>query len=164
MSPDSGPITDSGLVEVSLLDLPVAIWTASQEHANELIREFALIAASQNEDDHHKVPRRLTQLVEALNKEFGMTSGDQEAELAAAAAAGIESIPELRFRVPPHVNEAAVALDAMLDEADAYCKAGRHLLTLATPPEQVRFRKWYLGEFVRQVDGQAPRPWPAYPG
>ncbi|HWG75042.1 MAG TPA: hypothetical protein VG184_13410 [Acidimicrobiales bacterium] len=163
MSPDSGPPSDPDLVEISLLDLPVALWAASQEHANELIREFTLIAASQSEEDHQRVPRQLTQLIEALNREYGMTSGEQEAQLAAAAAAGVESIPALRFRVPPGVSEAAVALGAMLDEADAYCKAGRHLLTLATPPEQVRFRNWYLDEFVRQVDGQPPRPWPEYP-
>ena len=155
------PSAEPDLVDVALLDVPVKLWAASQEHAGELIREFTLIAASQTEEAHRKVPARLIQLIEALNQEYGMTSAEQQAQLADAAASGIEEIPVLTFRVPPRVTTAAVELKTMLDEADAYCRAGRHLLTLATPPEQVRFRNWYLEEFVRQVEGEAPRPWPA---
>jgi hypothetical protein len=50
----------------------------------------------------------------------------------------------------------------MLDEADEYCRRGEHLLTLETPPELVRFRRWYLQEFVNQIAGAAPEPWPDY--
>ncbi len=46
-----------------------------------------------------------------------------------------------------------------MDEADDYCRAGQHLLTLVTPPEALAFRRWYLGEFVRQIAGEQPRPW-----
>ena len=50
----------------------------------------------------------------------------------------------------------------MLDEADAYCREGAHLLTVATPPEELRFRRWFISEFVVQVGGAAPTPWPDY--
>jgi hypothetical protein len=30
---------------------------------------------------------------------------------------------------------------------------------LATPPELVRYRQWYLGEFVRQLDGRPATSW-----
>jgi len=52
----------------------------------------------------------------------------------------------------------------MLDEADDYCRRGDHLLTLATPAEELRFRRWFVGEFVEQLGGAAPTPWPAYAG
>ncbi len=68
-------------------------------------------------------------------------------------------IDDLVFRVPPQAAEAATNLDAMLDEANTYCGAGTHLLTLATPPDLVRFRKWYLGEFVGQLAGRPPIAW-----
>jgi hypothetical protein len=35
-------------------------------------------------------------------------------------------------------------------------------LTLVTPPEAVAFRTWFLEEFVRQVAGEDPLPWPAW--
>ena len=47
----------------------------------------------------------------------------------------------------------------MLDEADESCTRGDHLLTLATP-EELRFRCWFIGEFVAQINGAPPTPWP----
>ena len=52
----------------------------------------------------------------------------------------------------------------MLDEADEYCRRGDHLLTLATPPEELRFRRWFISEFVDQVNGAPPTPWPDVAG
>ena len=56
---------------------------------------------------------------------------------------------------------AAAEFDALLDEADDYCRAGETLLTLATPAPALAFRRWFLGEFVRQAAGEPPRPWTA---
>ncbi len=50
----------------------------------------------------------------------------------------------------------------MLDEADAYCRQGSHLLTLQTPPDQRAFRTWFLAEFLSQLAGGPPTPWPEY--
>ena len=50
-------------------------------------------------------------------------------------------------------------LGAIFDEADDYCRAGEHLLSLATPPEALAFRKWFINEFVAQIGGSAPVPW-----
>jgi hypothetical protein len=63
------------------------------------------------------------------------------------------------YRVPLAAGEACVELNAMLDEADEFCREG-DLLTLATPADQVAFRRWFLGEFVEQLGGGAPTPWP----
>jgi hypothetical protein len=64
----------------------------------------------------------------------------------------------LVYRVPPEIRDAVIALAGMLAEADEYCRQG-DLLTLAPPPEAVRFRDWYLSEFVRQCDGLPAKPW-----
>lgn len=63
--------------------------------------------------------------------------------------------------MPPEVAEGALALDDLLTEADKYCRAGQHLLTLAAESDVTRYRQWYLQEFVRQVAGGPPLPWPA---
>ena len=52
------------------------------------------------------------------------------------------------------------ALGDLLDEADAYCAGGQHLLMLATPDDLLAYRRWYLGEFTRQAEGASPVPWP----
>jgi len=166
MSVSSRATDDAAVMEVHLLRLPVPVWAEAQEHGDELIREFALIAGQlRTEGSHADVPVRLTELIEVLTSRYGSLSAAQEAQLADAAERGVPEIEHLIFpAVPVHAAEAAIQIAAILDEADEYCRAGQHLLTLATPPEVVRFRNWYLGEFVRQLAGGAPVPWPDFPG
>ena len=33
------------------------------------------------------------------------------------------------------------------------------MLTLATPPAALAYRRWYLEELTQQLDGLPPRPW-----
>ena len=153
------------LVEVHLVDMPVPVWARAQERTDELIREFTLIAADLREQGGHTdVPVRLVELVDALTAQYGGLSTTQDAQLGAAADAGENSIQDLVYHVPPEAAAAAIALGGLLDEADEYCRAGEHLLTLASPPDVVRFRKWYLEEFARQLDGHPATPWADYQG
>ena len=46
----------------------------------------------------------------------------------------------------------------LYDLADAFCRNER-LLTLARTAEQVEFQSWLFGEFVRQANGDDPKPW-----
>ena len=106
---------------------------------------------------------RLGQLVEDLTADYASFSGPQEQQLFAAAAAGDDEL-DLIYRVPAAVAPAARDLGDLLNEADEYCQAGQHLLTLTTPPELVRFREWFLDEFVQQAEGRSAVPWPEYQG
>ena len=55
---------------------------------------------------------------------------------------------------------AARSMAAMMAEVDEFCRAGDHLMTLATPPEVVALREWVLEELTRQIDeGGEPVPW-----
>ena len=152
-------MTADGLVDVHLLQVPVAIWGKTQEHSDELFREFALIASGGSPGS---VPARLTELVETLNATYAGVSSEQERQLFEAAAAGVPEIEDLAFQVPAAAGEAAVALGQLMDEADEYCRTGEHLLTLTSPPDQLRFRRWYLDQFVTQIAGAPPVPWPEY--
>ena len=147
------------LVDVELRRLPVELQARAAEHAQELQREFVLIAGGlQHSEASPTLPRRLLDLVEALQREYGGFTVEQEDTLEEAMRTGIPTI-DLTFRVPRGAAQAAVAIGQMLDEADEYCREGRHLLTLATPPDLVAYRRWYLEQFVDQIAGCPPRPW-----
>jgi len=147
------------LVEVRLLALDLAELHQAEAHHDELFREFALIAAG-DPVAGHEVPARLLALIEELTERFaGFTAGPQE-ELATAAARGDKEV-DIVFTVPREVDEAVTRFAELLTAADDYCRQG-DLLTLATPPDAVTFRNWYLGEFVAQSRGSDPTPWPEY--
>lgn len=160
--PDAGPEESA---EIRLIGFPVAVYVKAQQHSDELVREFELIAqaARDHPGANHDIPGRLLALIEELNAVYSAASADGEAQISAAVSAGQDHIDQVVFMLPRHVGEAARHLGELLDQADSYCRAGRHLLTLATPTEQKRFRDWYLGEFIRQSAGQAPIAWPDYP-
>jgi len=151
------------MIEVHLLRLPVQIWKRAQEHSDELLREFTLLTEGMRHEAPNTAPPplRLIDLVEELTNTYAGFSGEQEAQLFAASADGKDAI-DLRYTIPAQVGDAATRLGDALDEADEYCRAGQHLLTLATPPDLVHFRRWFLDEFTAQAAGRPPTPWPDY--
>jgi hypothetical protein len=154
------------LVTVRLLRFPLAVHARAQRHMDELLREFALVAAGRQRqrdvpEDHRQTPERLLTLVDELTRDFSSFTSAAVADREAAFAAGQEEM-DLVYRVPPAAALAAQRLDQLLDEADDYCRRGSYLLTLAAPEEIVRLRRWFLEEFGRQLVGEAPLPWPEY--
>lgn len=148
----------SELVPVVLLDLPVAVHARAAAHQDALQREFDLVRHSSDPQD---VPGRLLALVDELQVRYGGLNDRPTDELAAAIAAGAASV-DLTYEVPPDVADDSRRLDELLDEADAYCREGVALMTLATPLESLLYRRWLLGQFAAQIEGAAPTPWPAW--
>ena len=146
-----------------MLRMPVPLWAASQEHLDELLREFTLMTAGLQDEDSQAppVPVRLIRLVADLTARFAGTGDVQRAQLFEAAAAGEPEL-DLVYHMPPAAGPASADLGRLLDEADDYCRAGEHLLTLASPEDIVRFRRWYLGQVQEQLAGAEPVPWPAW--
>lgn len=154
-------ISASGWRKVHLLELPVPLAAKSQQHIEELLREFALIAADDPEDEH-RVPGRLMELMDTLVRQFAGVGDEARDRLEAAIARGDRRIGDHVLDMPPEAAPASRALSDMLDEADEYCRRGQHLLTLATPQECVAYRRWYLGQVIDQLDGKQPTSWPQY--
>lgn len=144
-----------GLLPVQILGLPLDVYQRASEHNDELLREFALI----REDDSDQVPARLLALVDELQARFGAFTEGPASRLQDAVARGDETI-DLLYEVPAEAADAAIRLGTLLEEADDFCRSGE-LLTLATVPEGLAFRRWFLGEFVSQIAGRQPRPWSA---
>jgi hypothetical protein len=147
----------SALVEVELRDFPLAVFARAEEHSDGLMREFTLIAGGESSD---AVPRRLLALAERLEAQYGDYTAGYEREIEAARDRGDEFVT-VRLHVPPAARAAAVELGEMLAEADEYCRRG-DLLSLVPGPEVLRFRHWYIDQFVSQIDGRPPVPWPDY--
>jgi len=153
--PDVPAGAGNGLVEVRFPGYPLDWHRRLQEHYDELMREFALIALGSDEGD--QVPRRLLDLVYDLTSAYAPVTSEPQQVRDAAIERG-ERVVDLVYRVPVVARDAATALRDMLDEADEFCRDG-DLLTLATPPDVAAFRRWYFGEFVRQVEGGEPTRW-----
>ena len=149
------------LLTVHLLQLPVPLAGRSRQWFEELMREFSLISASAaDEDDHPHVPRRLMAMVDALTARFAAVQDEPRERLEAAIDRGQLVIEDHVLQLPVEAAPATRALGEMLDEADRYCRQGRHLLTLATPDDLLAYRRWYLGQIADQLEGAAPVAWP----
>jgi anti-anti-sigma factor len=152
---------DAALVTVRIVGLPLDVHRRASQQIESLRREFALINAA--EGDESSVPARLISLMEELTTRFAPFTVGTTTRLAAALASGARTI-DLEYEVPPDVAGAVTRLGELLDEADEYCRAGEHLLTLASTDDAVLYRRWFLDEFVRQADGSDPTPWRLRPG
>jgi hypothetical protein len=162
VQPVGGVTSAPEMVDVHVLQLPVRLWARSQEQHDALMREFALMSVPTEEDAKARhVPSRLIELMDTLTADFEGVSTAQEQELYAAVEAGISTLDQV-YSVPPAAAEASRAIGEMLDETDEYCRQGQHLLTLAADEELVRFRWWYLDQFIDQVAGKPPVAWPDY--
>ena len=150
------------LVEVRLLSVPIPLRERSTEHGEELLREMTLISQQLTAGDGPDLPVRLIQLVGDVRATFGVFTEGADAELDAAAEKGLLVVDEIVYRVPVSTGAYCTHLLDIIDETDRFCRAGEHLLTLASPPDVRAYQDWILGEFVRQTAGLPPIPWPAF--
>lgn len=151
---DAG-LQDEDRHEVRLLGTPVRVFAAGRDHHDDLLREFALLALS---DQPPTVDSgRLGELTEVLGVRYGAATARPSAEIDAAIAEGSDTV-DLVFTVPGSVVDAAAELEALMDEADRFCES-EALLTVSRSPVVRAFSAWYLDEFRRQVAGQAPTSW-----
>jgi hypothetical protein len=142
---------------VRIVGLPVDLVERSRVHYDALRRELTLLSLS-SAAAKRSVPARLLALADQPSVRFSIVTATQSRALAAARSRGVASI-DLEFEVTTETAAASAELAALLDEADEFCRDGT-LLTLETPPDCVAFRRWYLGEFTRQLERRPPTPWP----
>jgi anti-sigma regulatory factor (Ser/Thr protein kinase) len=149
------------LVPVTFVDLPIDIYRTASEQYEGIIREFRLVVEGDPEQ-RSSVPARLLELIEELDARFSGFSIEQNAEFEDARTAGASTVT-LAYELPRSVGEACTHLNALLDEADEYCRRGEWLLSVVPTTQAVAFRRWFLAEFARQVDGAPPIPFASSP-
>lgn len=145
--------TSADLVTVRFLGLPVALYAASRERHEGLLRELALVQLEPDEGD----AAAFLAFADDLRSRYGSLTAPVRDQLEAAVARGDETV-DLEYEVPVGFADAAVEYGRRLEAADDYCRKGA-LLTLEPSEDVVAFRRWFLGEFTRQVRGGEPLSW-----
>ena len=135
---------------VRLVDCPVALSLAQDEHLDELVRELQLIGPRNDEPALASVIRGLLD-GQAQARHMGRRTAQD------AAAEGREHVT-VEMVLPSGAAEQVEQLDAAVAEADALCERER-LLTLTSPPEVRALRRWMRDELSDQIrHARRPRP------
>ncbi|MER7729094.1 SpoIIE family protein phosphatase [Streptomyces sp. NPDC096323] len=139
---------------VTLVDVPAALYSASQQHRHTLLREVVLaLAAGEDlgvppgelaaaQDMNHLISTCVTA---ALQQESG--------------GAEIRSLP---LPVPSDAGPAAQALSTVLDLAEAKARDERFLTLPALPRSRI-FHQWLFDQIVGQLAGEPPTAWTVVP-
>jgi anti-sigma regulatory factor (Ser/Thr protein kinase) len=159
--PATSPPVTNGTVPgcVVYLRYPVVLSMRLKEHYDALTRECQLLwaAAKQDRNVRVDVPHRLAQLAEEMAGRYPDDSSEPERRRLDAFARGLPTI-DLVYPHRPELKKQIVAARKILAEMDDYSR-NNALLTLATPADINALMTWLLGEYLRQADGEPPRPW-----
>jgi PAS domain S-box-containing protein len=159
---DSSPTPPKDTVEVELLNFPLLMHAAWQEHSSALLREFLLLHL---DDDETASVERHSQASDALNVLYEQTPelqlhDDPDDIMASATEPGV-SVGRLVLAIPRTTVPHFQALDAMLDDAIDYSISGG-MLGPPTQPEMRDMRRWVCQQVREQSAGAAvAEPWAA---
>ncbi len=148
-----GPIEDGHAV--LLRALPVDLYSDCYLHHQELRRELRLLALAHG--DTYPIAGSISRVFRSFDEQLRRSGGTSVLDAALEGEAASKAL-DVPLVVPQTLPHTASRMIDMLELADTFCRSER-LLSLATSPEQRAFRRWYLGEFVRQCDGEKPIPW-----
>lgn len=144
---------------VVLLGYPVDLGLGLQEHYEAVVRECQLLAAPRV-PGADPLPSRLLDLATILAERY-LTELSQLARpdprRIAAQSQGLASV-DLDFSASDEQLGLLVGWQRILDDVDEFSARG-DLLAPTITPELARLRSWALVEFLRQIEGQPPRPW-----
>jgi anti-sigma regulatory factor (Ser/Thr protein kinase) len=132
---------------VRLVDCPVALSLAQDDHLDELVRELQLVAPDIAEPELASVIRGLLD-GQAQARHMGRRTAQD------AAAEG-RPVVTVEMVLPSPAAEQVEQLDAAVAAADALCERER-LLTLASPPEVRALRAWMRDEVRDQIRTARP--------
>jgi hypothetical protein len=139
---------------IQLRGVNVADFQHTSQYHDELIRELHLIQAGDSAEG------RLAEVTRTLLAEFTSFSPGIRAAIDDAAERG-ETVIDIDVRVPVHLRAWLEHFRDHFREIDLYCQAG-FLLSLGSPAVAVACREWFLGQFIEQLDGQSPTPYPSH--
>ncbi|WP_078600068.1 SpoIIE family protein phosphatase [Streptomyces violens] len=139
---------------VTLVDLPSALYLASQQHRHALLRELTLAAAAGERFGVR--PEDLATAHDVSN----MISACMTAELAKQPPAA--HIHSLRLSLPADATRAVLTLRHVLDLAEEAARDER-LLTWPALPQNRVFRQWLFDQIISQLTGGSPTAWTVVP-
>jgi hypothetical protein len=149
-------LSEQPVVVVRFRRAPAELLQQARVHLEAITREFQLIEFSDEEVE--SPPARLLDVVSRLRTSYDQLGFAGNRRFALEAIERGDATVDFELPVPVEAGRAARLLITTMEETDAWCERGE-LLTLASPPEQRRMRRWFFGEIERQTAGGEPIPW-----
>jgi anti-sigma regulatory factor (Ser/Thr protein kinase) len=149
--------SSSTVAQVHLLRYPVRRGVRTREHFEALRRECQLLQFTAPEA-LRRTPQRLLEMAGMLAGRYAVELAEPERRKLDAFARGEETV-DLAYPLRPEAAAMVRSWQEVLTEMDALCEK-EGLLTLAAAPDVVELRTWVLEEFLRQIAGAPPQPWP----
>jgi hypothetical protein len=140
-------------MRIDIRGVPLRSFVEFQRHYRELRREVRLLALAHEAE--YPLAKDLSDLFGSLERDLREGIGASQIDQALQSGA---ATTELHVAMPRQSAATIGRFIELLDLADAFCREER-LLSLARTPEQQRFQRWFLNEFVRQEKGEAPLAW-----
>jgi hypothetical protein len=140
-------------LRIGIVGVPLRMYAEFQRHYRELRREVRLLALAHESD--YPLAKDLSELFGALERDLQEGIGADQIDQALSSGA---ASTDLRVAMPRETAATIGRFIELLDLADAFCREKR-LLSLARTPDQQRFQRWFLSEFVRQERGEASLAW-----
>ncbi len=140
-------------LRIEIQGVPLRTFVEFQRHYRELRREVRLLALAHERE--YPLAKDLSDLFGSLERDLREGIGADQIDR--ALQSGVATT-DLRVAMPRQTAATIGRFIELLDLADAFCRDER-LLSLARTPEQQRFQRWFLSEFVRQEGGAAPARW-----
>lgn len=161
VSSASPPPEAADAVSVELVDFPLLLHAAWQEHASALLRELLLMRLL--DGDEATAFERHAQASDAMNVLFEQAPapnlGDDPNAIMLSATEPRVTARSVRLSVPRDTVPHFAVLDAMLSEAVSLAGAG-DMLVAPTQPEVRAFRGWVCDQVRLQATAAAsPTPW-----
>ncbi|MGA9746206.1 MAG: ATP-binding protein [Nocardioides sp.] len=145
---------------VELVDMPLLLHVAWQEHAEALLREY-LLASLDDESGINAIQMHAeaTDAIALLEEQVPRIDVTMEPDqLMKDATEPFVTLPAVTIDIPvtslAHFQTLREAIEASIELA----RTGR-ILTPPTQPELRLFREWLCDEVLEQPSGRAPRPW-----
>lgn len=147
--------SDAGPVRYRLVGIPLRDLALARQHYDGLFRELALIEVHDG-DAAGGAPAGVLEMSRRLRDRYATFGSGPDRELRDAVRRGDSTI-DLEFLLHGDVGADAAEFREALRELDALCAAGR-LMTAPPSADVVRFREWYLGQFVERPTGAVRGP------
>ncbi len=145
-------------VRVRLVDVPVALFCAAEQHTHDLLREIALMAAARPDlVEGHLFTEMLTAADTYAHRPAAVRNRIAES-VSVALRQGWDSVT-VDFDADANAADGALAWEELLQRFDAMSRDER-LLTLPAGDDLAAYRAWYVSELVEQVrHGREPVSW-----
>lgn len=140
------------IIAITILGAHAQTCHALLTHYRELRRELRMLAMTHSDD--YPLANHLSELILSFEKEFPQAA---VAQLEHALSHGQAEL-DIEVSVGPRLPTLIPQILEVLDLADAFSRAQK-FLALARTPDQNDYCHWFLGEFSRQANGEAPSRW-----